>query len=653
MPADAVNVQVNLIVSSDASQNIAVSTVHARILRKNGDYSCQLLTAKSKLVNMSTVPKAEIRAAVMGATLGHLAKYNLETQYEGAVYCSDSTISLHWIYQDQRALQTFVRNCVIEIRRFTATDQWFHVASENNIADLGTRTAEVNDIKLSTEWQIGKPWMRAPREAFPLKTIAEVTLTSEERRLASQESKVKDILGVTIPVFTSKTAVRYTFSRYLVDPIRFDWLKLLRITALAFRFIKAVRPNYNPPWFPSNNLQPEFGTLINPSIPTELEIRRAENYIFYKCTAEVRKFSPPKDIKDNTVTIKGILHYAGRILDSSQIDCPEDPFLDIEPLCFVRPLVDRYSPVAYSIMLHAHARLARHKGVNFTLRESRTVAFILRGRDLAADIDENCRACRKQKQRLVKVEMGKLHQTRLTIAPPFYICQVDLFGPLDAQCEHNHRSKVSIYGAVFKCPATSAVGINAMQSYSTESFLQAYTRFASRYGHPKELAIDQGSQLMSACKNMQISIVDITSQLNSKYQVGVKYTTCAVSGHNQHGQVERCIKEIKSLLSRVYQGLKLDILSHETCFNWIASELNNMPICIMSRTESLEYTDIITPSRILLGRNNRRALSGYARINSPSRSKVKVYRVTRQNLGAICNNNYLHKLANINGRYEK
>ena len=129
---------------------------------------------------------------------------------------------------------------------------------------------------------------------------------------------------------------------------------------------------------------------------------------------------------------------------------------------------------------------------------------------------------------------------------------------------------------------------------------------------------------MSACKNMQISIVDITSQLNSKYQVGVKYTTCAVSGHNQHGQVERCIKEIKSLLSRVYQGLKLDILSHETCFNWIASELNNMPICIMSRTESLEYTDIITPSRILLGRNNRRALSGYARINGPSRLIIQM-----------------------------
>jgi hypothetical protein len=270
-------------------------------------------------------------------------------------------------------------------------------------------------------------------------------------------------------------------------------------------------------------------------------------------------------------------------------------------------------------MLHAHTRLARHKGINFSLRESRTVAYILRGRDLSAEIDQSCRPCKKYKKRLVKVELGKLHQTRLTVAPPFYVCQVDLFGPLSAQCEHNHRSKVKIYGAVFKCPATSAVAINVMQAYSTEAFLQAYTRFASRYGHPSELAIDQGSQLVAACKSMQISLVDVTSQLSSQFQVGVKYSVCAVEGHNQHGQVERSIKEVKSLIDRVYEGLKLDVLGFETCFNWIAGELNNLPICLGSRTENLEYTDIITPSRILLGRNNRRAMSGYARIDSPSR----------------------------------
>ena len=559
----------------------------------------------------------------MGATLGHTAKFNLGSQYDGALYCTDSSIALHWIEQDQRALQTFVRNCVIEIRRFTDTRQWFHVASEDNIADLGTRTAEVGEIKLETEWQEGKAWMRSPREKMPLRSISDLTLTNEEKRVANQESKMKNILGVTTPIFSSHIAQRYAFTRYLVDPVGHDWLKVLRLTALAIRFVKRCRPSFNPVWFTADH-PPDSETQVNPKIPTEVEIKRAENYIFFKCTAEAKKFSPRKDIKENTVEIKGILHYVGRILDPSQIDCPEDPFFDTQPLSFVKPVVDRYSPVAYSIMLHAHTRLARHKGINFTLRESRGVAFIFKGRELSAEIDGGCRACKKHKSRLVKVELGKLHQNRITVAPPFFNCQVDLFGPLVAQCEHNHRATVKVYGVVFKCPATSAVAINAMQAYSTEAFLQAYTRFASRYGHPSHLAIDQGSQLMSACKSMEISIVDVTSHLSSTYQVGVKYTTCAVLGHNQHGQVERCIKEVKSLLDRVYQGLKLDILSHETCFSWIASELNNMPICLGSRTENLEFADIITPSRILLGRNNRRALSGYARADSPSRLIVQM-----------------------------
>ena len=331
------------------------------------------------------------------------------------------------------------------------------------------------------------------------------------------------------------------------------------------------------------------------------------------------RFGNPKDLKDKTVMKQGILYYTGRIMNSQQIECPEDPFFDIEPLSFVKPIVDRYSPVAYAIMLHSHVRLARHKGISYTLRESRSVAYVTRGRDLSKEIDENCRPCKRFKSRLVKAEMGNLHQTRLTIAPPFYTSQVDLFGPMDAQCEHNHRAHIKVYGCVFKCPSTSAIAIHAMQAYSTAAFLQAYTRFASRYGHPNHLAIDQGSQLVAACNKMEISIIDIKNDLHSKYQVGISYSTCSVSGHNEHGQVERSIKEVKNLIERTHRGLKLDLLSIETCLQWVAAELNNLPVAIGSRTEDLEYADIITPSRILLGRNSRRAMGAYARVNCPSR----------------------------------
>ena len=621
IPPDAATDKVSLLVSCDASQNLAVTTVHGRVKRISGEYSCQLLTAKSRIVNHSTVPKGELRAAVMGASLGHVAKYNLEKNYEDTLYCTDSTIALYWIVQDQRALQTFVRNSVIEIRRFSDITQWYHVGTDDNIADLGTREAEVNDIAQTSEWQDGKSWMKREFAKMPLKTVSSITLDNEEKRLAGLETKIKEILGCAVPMYSNKTVDRYKYSQYLVDPIRYDWLKLLRIIGYILKFVKKKIPSWKPDWFgPAKEsvTDPDPHPCYTRNL-TEVDIIHAENYIFFKATAEIKQFWSSKEIKENTLMKNSILYYVGRIVDNTIIDSPDDAFFDVQPLSFVKPVVCRHSPVAYAVMLHAHARLARHKGVNFTLRESRTVAYILQARTLAVDVDNSCRPCKKYKARLAECELGKINENRITIAPPFYSTQTDLFGPLEAQCEHNHRSKVKLWGAVFKCTATGAIAINAMQSYSTAAYLQAYTRFASRYGHCTHLAIDQGSQLMSAAKSMEISMVDLTDNLASTYQVGIKHTSCSVQGHNQQGQVERSIHEIKRLLERVYQGLKLDILSHETCFQWVANELNNLPHSIGNRTDNLEHIDLITPNRILLGRNNRRALSGYARIESNSR----------------------------------
>jgi hypothetical protein len=460
-------------------------------------------------------------------------------------------------------------------------------------------------------------------DQMPIRTIEELTLSNEERRVAAQESKIKDIAAFNIPIMLNRTAERYNFSDYIVDPNRFLWPKLLRIMSVVLKFVTTVRPKFKPIWQPPKLGMDDYSNdqlLCKKYVKlSRYDLIFAENYFFWKCSNEVKKFSPLKELKESTIVKNGILYYCGRIMDSTQINCPEDPFLDIEPLSFVRPLVDRYSPCAYSIMMHSHQRLAKHKGINFSLRESRTIAFILRGRDLAIEVDKGCRPCIKFKARLLKAEMGPVHESRLTIAPPFYTSQVDMFGPYLAKCQHNHRAKVKIYGVVFKCPATCAIAIHAMQDYSTDSFVQAYTRFGSRYGHPNHLAIDQGSQLVSAAQNMEISIQDLTGELFSKYEVGVKFTTCPVSGHNAHGQVERGIKEVKALLERCYTGFNMDILTIETAFQWIAAELNNMPICLGSRVDNLEYLDIITPSRLLLGRNNRRALSGYAKVDKPSK----------------------------------
>ena len=619
IPKDAVNTDIELLVSVDASKDIAVAAVHARIERVGGGYHTQLMVAKSKLVSTSTIPRAELKGAVMGAVLGHVVKSNLGSQHKSTTFITDSTICLYWIHQDERPMHIAIRNSVIEIRRFSLPEQWFHTDTNNNIADLGTRTATLGEINESSDWQRGKPWMRLERKDLPLKTAEQVTLSGEEKRVAAIELKAPDIAGCVFSNLKSAVGDRYSFSKYIVDPCIRAWPKSVRILGYVLRFVDRLKRVLTKPTDEEptrrNTSKPEPGNIIL----TDKEIREAENYYFRKATKEVKHFAKFKEYKDVTEEKDRILYYTGRILDGQEINSVENTMKDLKPLSFVKPLIDRYSPVAYSIMLHSHDAVVTHRNAVTTLRESRGIGYILRGRDLSIEVQVACVFCRRYKKRLMAAEMGKLHETRLIVAPPFYNSQVDLMGPFTASCEHNHRSKVSLWGLVFKDPASCAISVHVMEKYDTASFLQAYTRFTSKHGHPAKLFIDEGGQLVKGCKEMEFNILDVERTLDSKHRVGIEFSTCPVGGHNVHGMVERSIKEIKKIFTAVYSGLKLSIMGYETAFAWTANEINCLPICVGSRYENLDHIDLITPSRLLYGRNNRRAPSGFCRMSTPSK----------------------------------
>ena len=620
IPEGAATTDLELITSVDASSNIAIACVHSRVKLKCGGYHCQLLAAKSKLVSTLTVPRAELRAAVMGASLTHVIKSSLGNRVTDSIFVTDSTVSLYWLNQDERPLCIGVRNSVIEVRRLSVLTQWYHVDTSQNIADLGTRPATVAEISSDSDWQNGKNWMRGEYSDMPIRRPGDITLSNEEKRIAGEELKTPkvdvkysaaDQASYSITT-TSLVGERYKYSGYLIDPCVRTWDKTVRILALVHKFFRLKIPSWETK-IDGKNAEVLVGQI------SDLDISRSERYFFRKATQEVMQFSREKDWKHKTTLKDDILYYDSRILDGQQLVSIVDNMWDTTTLSFVQPVVDRYSPVAFSIMLYCHEKVPTHWNIANTVRESRTIAFILRGRELAKQIREKCVTCRRYRARQVEVEMSTVHPNRLMIAPAFYYAQVDLFGPYQASCEHNHRSTVSVWGVVFKDPTTCAISVHCMQGYSTQCFIQAYVRFATRHGHPSKLFIDEGSQLVKGCNDARYSIIDVTRTLNSKWRVGVEYETAPVSGHNYNGVVERAIKEVKKIFRLTFAGLKLDIMSYETSFAFIANELNNMPICLGSRTDDLDNLDIITPSRLLLGRNNRRAMTGHVTLDKPGR----------------------------------
>ena len=111
-----------------------------------------------------------------------------------------------------------------------------------------------------------------------------------------------------------------------------------------------------------------------------------------------------------------------------------DVMIDLSCTTFHVPLADQRSPLAYSIVneVHWYSKVARHSGVETVLRYTMKYAYIMGGRDLVKTFRKACIRCRILAKRTIDISTGPISQHYLTIAPAFYISQVDIFGPFQS-----------------------------------------------------------------------------------------------------------------------------------------------------------------------------------------------------------------------------
>ena len=204
--------------------------------------------------------------------------------------------------------------------------------------------------------------------------------------------------------------------------------------------------------------------------------------------------------------------------------------------------------------------------------------------------------------------MGPISSNNLAIAPPFYVCQIDIAGPFKAYSPHNKRTTIKVYYAVFCCTTTMSVSIKLLEDYSISGFLLAFTRFVCDVGYPKLMMIDEGSQLVRGCEFMEFSFRDAQYRLNK--ESNVEFSCCPVGGHNVNGRVERKIRSIKESIEKSAHNEKLSIIQWETLGACIANTINDLPIAKGNIVSNLEHLDLITPNRLKLGRNNSRSPDG-------------------------------------------
>jgi hypothetical protein len=93
-----------------------------------------LLTAED-----ATIPKSELTSYTGGSNLLWLIRNTLKDWVDSYILVGDSVITLCWVSSDKKRLSQFVRNRVIQVRRTTELENMYHVTTDQNPADVGTR----------------------------------------------------------------------------------------------------------------------------------------------------------------------------------------------------------------------------------------------------------------------------------------------------------------------------------------------------------------------------------------------------------------------------------------------------------------------------------------------------------------------------------
>ena len=415
------------------------------------------------------------------------------------------------------------------------------------------------------------------------------------------------------------------FSNFLIDPNKFRFRKVIRVFALVLKFvwkiskvIPKVRENIIFKHVPPGGLADILKFSSDRYIVTtclkannvgvkvielsEHMLRSSMTYFSLKSSKEVKHFLSKTKYQNITKEIDGMFYYSGRILEDYKFDgYPElcEAAIDLCSTSFCVPVMDQYSPVAISIALKVHWYQSA------ILRKMMGVAFIIGGRKLAISIKRGCKQCRILHKTSVEVAMGPIQSINLCIAPAYYACQIDIFGPFKSYSSANKRATIKVWFLMFCCCTTGAIDIRTMEDYSSDSVVMAFIRFSCRYGYPKYVLPDAGSQLIKSCEDMRYSFTDTKHRLFKEY--GVDFRTCPVGAHYMHGKVERKIKEVKKSVQINVQKERLSLIQWETLMHQISNSINNLPIGLKNRTLELENLDLITPNRLILGRNNERS----------------------------------------------
>ena len=501
---------------------------------------------------------------------------------------SDSQIVLHWLTTN-RKLKTFERNRVTEIQELTESRKWNYCSTDQNPADLLTLGITAHEYLKSKLWKSGPDWLTDERN-FP-----SLQLTTENAiLLATTDEQQDEVQTQTEPGIHNVIDIK-KFSIYR---------RQIRVTAYVIRFINLCKAKLRT----SRSL-----SSIKPLTVSELQ--EAEKLWLLSCqsTSYHAEITSLKSKDKRTTLVKqlqlfldqeGFIRCGGRIHNAPLPELTRFPYL-----------FPAKHPLTRVIVLDAHANQL-HAGTSALVSHIRQRYWIPSIRQYIQGLLKKCVTCRKVMGKLYRApDPPPLPKIRVQDATPFTVTGVDFTGALHIRGKSGIENA---YICLLTCASTRAVHLEVVPDLSTETFIQAFRRFASRKSLPRTMISDNAMTFSAAANTIQ-SLIRSTTVQDMLNRHGTEWRFIAKRAPWFGGWWERLIGITKSTIKKVLGRALVSYETLHTIVTEIEGVMNDRSLSYV--TSDASDQEPLTPAHLLYGR----------RITSlPHQEDVPVPHVTTQ-----------------------
>ncbi|XP_061176110.1 uncharacterized protein LOC133185066 [Saccostrea echinata] len=571
-------------VFSDASQKAISAVAYLKICDVSGGHHVSFVHGKARVAPSQghTIPRLELCAAVLATRLKDTITQHLTVPIDSITMYTDSRVVLGYINNEHRRFYVYVGNRVDMIRHSTTSDQWTFVSSEDNPADISTRSIPANEIEQSA-------WIQGPsilRSEHPL----EHRETSYELIDPEEDKEVRPVVIVTkkTSAIQETVLVVHRFERFST------WRSLVRAIARIKRVAKSYRKSLEAP-----------ETLVA-SVTTD-ELTQAELFVVQQVQqacfpSEVSALKEGRELHRTSSIISlspildsyGIMRVGGRLRQGRKSTC-----LEVHPV-----IIPKNSHIADLIIHHFHESV-HHQGRHITEGKIRTAGYWIIGckRKVTSHI-HSCVICRKLRGRFGTQIMADLPEDRITPSPPFSFVGVDTFGPWNvvARRTRGGQANQKRWAILFTCLVCRAIHIEVIEELSSSSFINALKRFISIRGPVHQFRSDRGTNFVWAVNEIGLASIFVEDAPIQNFLTRNQAVWIFNPPHASHfgGAWERMIGVTRRILDSMLlrtdsKGITNEVLT--TFMAEVCSIVNSRPLVAVSTDP--EDPSVLTPNILL------------------------------------------------------